>query len=477
MLVIRTHRPAPGRRFALLLFAIALGVAFQLLSPFGAGRASAQAGDPSARQIAFDRDGEIFKMNADGTGQTDLGPGYDPAWSPDAQKIAITYPETTETTNVYVIDADGSNRVALTDSGNDFGPAYSPDGSRIAFTSYREAEPPNGSPYRIYLMNADGTGQQKLFADSPSGLSAELQPAWSPDGQRIAFIGSSVEGGLLVSDVYVVNADGSGLMRLTTFGNIDYSNTLAWSRDGQKIAFTAHRDIQTISAEGAGVLTNLTNSGASDDGQPSYTSDGSQIVYASNNFDDDTLDGIYVMNADGTAATFTGAKGADPEWKPETVAQPTPTPSPDPSPSPSPEPTPGPSPEPSPEPSPSPTPAPCVEEVTNAVAQAIDRPGNQSRKQVRHTIYVRNTSGRALNGLVHFVFDGLPASVDGDKNTTFFRTRCAEPLGRKYTTVGVGLNELVWQPGQVIKLEVDFFNPEREQINYNLRIYTGPGYP
>jgi len=68
MLVVRTHRPAPGRRFALLLFAIALGVAFQLLSPFDAGRASAQTGDPATRQIAFDRDGEIFKMNADGTG-------------------------------------------------------------------------------------------------------------------------------------------------------------------------------------------------------------------------------------------------------------------------------------------------------------------------------------------------------------------------------------------------------------------------
>jgi len=111
------------------------------------------------------------------------------------------------------------------------------------------------------------------------------------------------------------------------------------------------------------------------------------------------------------------------------------------------------------------------------VAQAIERPGSQSRKQVRQTIYVRNTSGRALNGLVHFVFDGLPASVEGDKNTTFFRTRCAEPLGRKFATVGVGLNELVWQPGQLIKLEVDFFNPDREQITYNLRIYTGPGYP
>ncbi len=119
----------------------------------------------------------------------------------------------------------------------------------------------------------------------------------------------------------------------------------------------------------------------------------------------------------------------------------------------------------------------CVEEVTASVGRQIVREGNQSRKQLAHTIYVRNDSGRRLNGLVHFVFDGLPASVDGDKDTHFFQTRCAQPLGRKFVTVGVGLNELVWEPGQVIKLQVNFFNPDRAEINYNLRIYTGPGYP
>jgi uncharacterized repeat protein (TIGR01451 family) len=568
-----------------MLFAIALGITITALSPLSTRRAAAQSGDNASRKIAFERNEEIFLMNGDGSNQTSLGTGLDPAWSPDAQKLAFTFPETVETTGIYVMNADGTGLVQLTDSGNDFTPSWSPDGTRIAFTSYRVGEPPNGSPNRIYVMNADGSNQQKVFANSPSGLVTESQPVWSPDGTKLAFIGQASVNGLSKVDVYLVNVDGTGLVRLTNVGNIPLATTLAWSPDGSKIAFTSSRDIQTIAADGTGVPINLTNSTASDDTHPSYTSDGTKIVYSSNNFGDNSLDGIYVMNADGTGATFTGAAGRDPQWKPEAVVAPTPTPTPTPTPSPTPTPqadlsvllTASPN-----QPtigsnlfytlvvtnhgpdaatgvtafftrpqgldlvSASPAvgscqpsqqtplgtvcqlgnlasgsqvsvnivtkptaageitafssatsalddpeqnnnaqslkltvapPAPCVEEVTSIVGQLVERPGNQSRKQVRHVIYVRNNSGRQLNGLVHFVFDGLPASIEGDKKTSFFRTRCSEPLGRKYTSVGVGVNALVWEPGQVIKLEVDFFNPERELINYNLRIYTGPGFP
>jgi uncharacterized repeat protein (TIGR01451 family) len=119
---------------------------------------------------------------------------------------------------------------------------------------------------------------------------------------------------------------------------------------------------------------------------------------------------------------------------------------------------------------------PCTPELTSEVAQAIWRPGNQSARNVRHVIAVRNDSGRTLNGLVHFVFDGLDQSIsDGDPRETFFNTRCAQPLGRPFKSIGVA--DLVWHPGQVIQLEVQFFNPERMNINYNLRIYTGPGFP
>ena len=120
----------------------------------------------------------------------------------------------------------------------------------------------------------------------------------------------------------------------------------------------------------------------------------------------------------------------------------------------------------------------CTPEVTSQVQRFIWSPGNQSQRNVTHVIYVRNNSGRQLNGQVHFVFDGLPASVEsGDRRRPFSRTRCAQPLDRKYTSVSVGGRNQVWLPGQIIRLEVDFSNPNRVPVNYRLRIYTGPGLP
>jgi len=73
---------------------------------------------------------------------------------------------------------------------------------RIAFSSNRDGD------FEIYVMNADGSGQTRLTSNSVH----DFRPAWSPDGEQIAF-------GVLVSDsnaeVYVMNADGSGRTRLT----------------------------------------------------------------------------------------------------------------------------------------------------------------------------------------------------------------------------------------------------------------------
>ena len=73
--------------------------------------------------------------------------------------------------------------------------------------------------------------------------------------------------GLSKIDVYVVNADGTGLVRLTNVGNLEPANTLAWTPDGTRIAFTTRLDINTISTDGAGVPVNLNNSTGSDDRQ------------------------------------------------------------------------------------------------------------------------------------------------------------------------------------------------------------------
>jgi uncharacterized repeat protein (TIGR01451 family) len=577
----KRHRPSPNKRRLLLLLALAWGVALGSVATLWGGAVSAREG--VIDRIAFDRDGEIVVANPDGSNQAVLFNtmvGFDPAWSKTG-KIAFTASQHSEDTHIAVMNEDGTNVVHLPTENTDRAPSFSPDGSTIAFTSERfipnDDNPYGGSPHRIYLMNADGTNQRKMFSVL-SGVFREYVPSFSPDGQKIAFIGERIsEQGTTSLDVYVANADGqTPAVRLTHFAP-------AWSPDGTKIAFSHARDIKVVNADGSGQVQNLTNANSlADSTEPAFSPDGQKIIYSANVFGSTATDGLYSINADGTGRTFLGTAGGRPTFRPRDVE-------PEPEPSPTPTPTPDPNPEADLAVSLTATPnspyvgqnlsytvvvrnngastaanavanitrgiefnlvsvtpargacAPsqvgthtttcalgdlqsgeqvsinvegkptaagqltatvsvnsdtadpvqnnnlaqqtvtvresCVEEVTGEVAASISRPGNQSRKQLTHTIRVRNTSGRNLHGLIHFVFDGLHESIEGDKGVVLFRTRCAAPLGRKYTSIGVGGEGFVWAAGQTVEVEVPFSNLDRVQVNYNLRIYTGPGFP
>lgn len=144
----------------------------------------------------------------------------------------------------------------------------------------------------ISVVNADGSGLTSVIDDDGQGWTY-MSPAWSPDGRQIAF-GSSRDGGW---DIYVVNADGSGLRRLTSHGARDDSP--AWSPDGTRIAFTSDRDgdfeIHVMNADGSDIRR-VTDHPA-EDGDPSWSPNGSMITFTSNR---DGLHEIYVINADGT---------------------------------------------------------------------------------------------------------------------------------------------------------------------------------
>jgi Tol biopolymer transport system component len=164
--------------------------------------------------FASNRDGsmQIYRMNGDGSAQTRLtysgGNDEYPRWSPNGSKILFQSDRDNPSTgfmDIYVMNSDGSGTMRLTSDANDDSIAtWSPDGSKIVFQSMR-----NGLNCQVYSMNADGSNQVNLSTSS----STDGEPAWSPDGTKIAFVSDRDHIGF--KNVYLMNSNGTGQQRLT----------------------------------------------------------------------------------------------------------------------------------------------------------------------------------------------------------------------------------------------------------------------
>ncbi|MBI5285330.1 MAG: PD40 domain-containing protein [Chloroflexi bacterium] len=213
---------------------------------------------------------------------------------------------------IYSANADGTDQARLSPAyfAFDAQPAWSPNGKRIAFHSRRIF-----NKLEIYVMDADGSGVERLTDNEFDDAS----PSWSPDGSRIAF--DSARNGNL--DIYVMDADGSHQHRLTFDAARD--EFPSWSPDGTKIAFQSNRsgnyEIYVMNADGSDAV-NVTNTPA-DDITPDWSPDGREIAYATSS--DESYEiyrsyDIYKMRADGSRQTrLSGNAGrhSGPDWSPD----------------------------------------------------------------------------------------------------------------------------------------------------------------
>jgi TolB protein len=194
-----------------------------------AGRIAFSGGPPHGEDIYF--------INADGTGLTqvtsDPAAEFDPTWAPDGSQLAYRHQTgDDQSSDIFVIRANGTGRqnVSGDDDAPDWGPAWSPDGNWIAWNTAADA----GVGFDLGLVHPDGASRTAI----KPGVFVEY-PSWSPDGRRIAFMSQVAEEGSQY-DIFVMNADGSGVLRLTTVPADDGWPT--WSPDGKSIAFSSTRD-------------------------------------------------------------------------------------------------------------------------------------------------------------------------------------------------------------------------------------------
>ncbi|MBU1879667.1 MAG: hypothetical protein KJ734_12015, partial [Chloroflexi bacterium] len=203
---------------------------------------------PDGTQIAFTswRDGnqEIYAVNADGTGLTNLtnDPAEDssPAWSPPAGGQWIAFTSVRDgVPGIYVIPAPWTSAgaaapIRLTSGSGGGDSLWSPDGKRIAFVSKSS----NGNT-EIYMLDVAAALEGSAGAESvrlTNNPATDVPIAWSPEGTQLAFE-TDRDGNW---EIYIVNADGSGLTRLTADPAEDRAPS--WSPDGAQIAFASDRD-------------------------------------------------------------------------------------------------------------------------------------------------------------------------------------------------------------------------------------------
>ncbi len=267
----------------------------------------------------------VNNIDAQKSGLKWLGISDFAAWSPDGSKIVF---QSSRDGNfeIYIMDASGENQKRLTTNAqSDIFPVFSPDGSKIAFSSNQAVWFDSPAFNQIYTMNIDGSNIQNLtngdlqWLDPNVPASNNFQPYWLKNGQ-ISFLSNRGNGW---SEVYIMDEDGSNVMRITYDQQHHYN--MFWSPDNQRIYFDVHGegfssalgdggwDIYSVNSNGV-ARTNVTNDPNHEDYDGDISPDGKKIVFLKSG-----KKGLYIKNVDGTGTEtlFYDGHAMSPDWSPD----------------------------------------------------------------------------------------------------------------------------------------------------------------
>lgn len=273
--------------------------------------------------IAFesDRGGDfdVLTQEAGGAGAAtpvaaNVGDDVTPEWSPDGGKLLYVSDRDGDY-EIYVKTLAGSEEKLTDNAFADVHPAWSPDGDRILFSSDR-----SGNFFQIFSMRADGSDAHQVGAVA---LNHAMSPRLSPDGRRIVFMRATVAAAACQWnwDVWLMDADGSNQQRVTSRLGADLYPR--WSPDGSRIVYASCRnlldfDLYSVAAA-TGSEQRLSSWFLKNEWAATYAPDGQHLAFSTD------VDGnieIYTMPVQGgNAANLTRHSGDDlaPSWKAATA--------------------------------------------------------------------------------------------------------------------------------------------------------------